>query len=1001
MTGRDVIDPVDAAVRVERLDDVEGGQYWTVREGCGGEDDSGPYGDGLVEGRTYLVEEARLLDHAVHTVVVAFHPLEGRGARRLLAAQFYARFERTENPDAVRAAEMAAVQRTIAEASDEMAGGAPAALLEGAAREAAKADGPASGTAVATSADAEMARRTREQARRVAVHKASAQWLEERAARIGELAETVAAFGREKALAARAGLQSALERAAYLEQGVKTLGLYTGDGVEVEILRDGEPAPDDAPLTLFQRRLYMDEEWLYNVAAGGADWKDLDGFKAALQEDPALLERILPAERAVVSMAYRRSGRDYLGDAEFPSAAAHFFAVLDSAQQNVRNQSAFLLVRDGGKVWQVSSELSAARTPRLFPTRSEVDKPFRGWDGERITRDSVRFTDSMEEAEAIQLHYRRLLVLLWGLDDRLGLVGLRRTGDSRNYTDLAFQERFRFVCDDEDDFLLATGRPRFSAWAKEMNAHLRSGSRVLCLWKPLINPDDAPACAKRRPGRDSFDVSYSPRGAHAVCVARRDGEDYVVDVEVSGKTSYRGRDGRGRDGQRDRSFVARVRLPETGGPVKYLVLDAVRLADLDYYLSARAERRHYLAYAEAFFRARDAVRADEEAQAGARADMVRAIVDGRLAEPAGPRAGEAVDEGVRAWRATHRGAPFPVPGAPAWGAARDAVMDHCWTVLHGPSEMAEAAGAVAASLGREPLRLTLTGKARLALYAGPAAGELDRRVDRWPFAMRVPLDRERGSLRPRAGAWAPLRARDASERVLRDWPEAAALLDAEDCDRLGHRNWTRLLEWLDSGDRLAAAALRAGRAAALRMLEDARTLSEEESHGNVFRPEIRVPLLLAREIDGWREAGPGAGLAADEPLRVGWLAVDAVAWAWAAGARREAEEWIEGRYENPKTALAALRKGPGRPALKLGLARYAVDSLAPGGHALLGRGRIAGHVVEAPRPPASAVAALLREEDWQGNRKTRRVRWRATWTRPSADADVAAACALLAGKKGG
>lgn len=779
--------------RMEGGDGVDAGSYWTASTNvdfgnscswtggvytyAGGSGTDSPEGKYVIPaGRTHLIERVKLAEGDVHTVVLMGHPSEGTSVRYEILARDFVRWFRPEHDAAaIRQREIAALQGRVAAIQNELvtrqndpaldrellaASGIDAAPLLA---------GPSAITGTSLVASAEgVSQQQLESARKAAeaqgkLAEAKAGWLTAKTKEIsGTLAE-IGEFYKEQAAAAIAQTSEVKRHVAHLESGLKTLGLYTGEGVEVLKLRDGEEASADVPLTVFQSKLFLDEESLINHLYGGADFRDAAEFAEMLQKDAGLVERILPTERCVVLMAYRREDRRY-GD-----------PVLD-VLLNARNKAAFLLVRNGGLVWQVYSPVATHDSHLLFPAHDEIsDKPFRGSGGDKVTVDSVKFSEALEKQQATILHYRRLLILLWGLNDRLQLLGtgFHDPAAHPKFLSLEFQEaRFRFVADAENT--LPSGRQALEAWIAEKNAHLASGSRVLCFWPNLINPDAAPGCAKGGAdsrGHEWVDVRFKPKADFDCLVAAKDGPDLVVRPEVHSASSWQ-----------ERSFSARVALRDGGFSrtrgdrrLAFLVLDAVSPEDIDWYVNSRAARKGYEVYIAAFMAAREILLADRRNEAAMRAAVAADIAEGLRLDP--DAVSDTVDSAVRAWRASRRGQPLPCdPDSQEFRAAKKALLDQVYVGLGMGHDRAAAAEALAAERGRKPLRLCLSGRSKLVLYTEPAAAErLDSLVVDDPWAVRMVLEQRKTVLSVEREERAALPAvSPAAEVVLHEWPGAQA-----------------------------------------------------------------------------------------------------------------------------------------------------------------------------------------------------------------------------------
>lgn len=896
---------------MERLPELATGQYWQARRDA--EDGNGQT---IEAGTALLVLEVRLVDGAPHTIVLHPHPLDPQQQRhRFLFEDFRSAFELCHDAEALRAREAGDVQLAIAALQEEIqqapllgsprAGGPGGALPSP--MGALLGSNPTldeNGRQVALTQDRLDRMRQAASERALSAERQSV-WLTERTKELGEKTELLGRFYTERSKAAIAGVQSVIDYAERLNQGLTSLGLYTGENVLVETLCEGPEAPVDAPLTIFQRKLFLDEEYAVNLGEGGADWKSLEDFANALETDEALLERMMPAPRAVVAVQWRRRDREYL---EIDSAAA----ALLNEMMNQPNRRAFLLVRNGRNVHRVFSEVATEKTSRLFPTTDEANRPFRGVfrDDEEITIESVRFTDSLREHEKIALHYRRLLVLLWGLNDRLGLFGEFYDRSSyRSFMEPGFQqEHFRFVYDDER--LLAGNRPKLRDFIRDMNRHLQSGSRVLCHWPRLLTPAIAPACVKNREGRSyhGYDVRYQPTASHGVCVAFRRGEEIFVETEVEGWSwATNG----------DRRFTAKFNLSVAqdrfaGAENGFFVLDAVTPEDIEHYIHDRAARADYLFYLQSFFEIRALLRADRKHEAPMREALAAAFEEAGFAggtassenaneEASGEAIGKAIDEAVRLWRASMRGASLPQRGDDGWKKAYETLLASAFRLAGLDSGERERAEELARREGREPLRLVLTGRGKLALYATPAEAEIEERLGTHPWVVRIALDRGKRQLKETSRSWTTLPEALASESEVETWEGARSWVALTAPGGLGYEEAVELLARIDRCDEEMEQLCRPLVGAEFEeWLEDFRRRMIDLSDRLVDRPDVWVPIGVARLDWNKRVRHRVVGLQVDEAEHFYRLGN--------AEQRRSIEAVIRRIYSRPASAIEELRR---------------------------------------------------------------------------------------------
>jgi hypothetical protein len=144
---------------------------------------------------------------------------------------------------------------------------------------------------------------------------------------------------------------------AQISERIFTVELYAGLVEELTQIQDGKPADNDAPIHLFQRRHYMDEECLVNYRAGGMRFANISEFDAWLLE-PENKTRVLPKDRCVVAFKVRRRQREYTGDGGF----ADFISFHMEAKAD---ELTFLYIRNGEQVFRMSTEIKF--DAQLFP----------------------------------------------------------------------------------------------------------------------------------------------------------------------------------------------------------------------------------------------------------------------------------------------------------------------------------------------------------------------------------------------------------------------------------------------------------------------------------------------------------------------------------------------------------------------------------------------------------------------------------------------------------
>jgi len=585
-----------------------------------------------------------------------------------------------------------------------------------------------------------------------------AEWIKDRVAEIGDAVKAIMPFMEEQAAAALAQTEDIIRKVGSIRRSVESLDLYIGKDVTVETICTGESAPTTEPLTIGQRKLFMIEEFsVWADVSDHFDFHDEGQFLKALVENPSLQQQIFPSNRSIICMATRRTDKDY-GDPWV------------SATKNEVNKEVFLLVRDGGNLYRVFSPVeSHLRALQLFPSRTETDAIFTGVDGNNVDFLDTQYTDKLEKHELIALHYRRFLILLAGLDHRLGLFGTFYEGPkTTRFVSLDFQRaHFRFVHDaDGLGMLPKLVKPSLDEWLKENNTYLRPGSRVMCLWNTLANPRTAPGMTKESDSRSSsgYYRTRHPQTEHEVAIASVSNGELVVYCPTT-SSSWRGK---GTTILQSRVSLSTWKEGYYKRGMGYLVLDAINADELEWYIHDRDSRVSHLEYIGLFKETVAFLRGVEKQEAPARAALLAALNAGEIGEAS--QRNRYVDLAVRTWRAEHKGAELTTKTT---GTAWTELLDTMYTIANAPAKGALVASLVA-GLGIQPLRSTVTGANRLVLYAEPKLEERDDRIAPHNWVSKLHLEERKGALKVVRQQWTVLPAATASETTIQEWPAAAA-----------------------------------------------------------------------------------------------------------------------------------------------------------------------------------------------------------------------------------
>ncbi|ANN80846.1 hypothetical protein [Bordetella flabilis] len=800
----DLIKTNERIESVARFQSLQAGQYWRALDTIAHE--------GIDKGTVLLIQSIRWIEDKPHTVVLRAHPtkiglqttvkfIDADGVEqerwlrydehRFLLKEFLDRFEHEPDHQRVRTAEIQEVQGRIGALQTELlqAQSDPTVLAR-VVQDQLNAQPALSNTAIADMAviptstshtDPELAgvvtgtvadaigagitpdsidalRQAAGREHQIATIKA--QWIQGKTAEIAATIKAITPFYEEQAAAALAQTEDVRTYVAQLMEGIESLDLYVGKGVEVTTIREGQAAPRAVPLTFVQKKLMMDEELA--VWADIDEWFDFSKeslFFDALRNHDDLVRQIFPTERCVLVMATTRRYIDYG----------------DTWANNVRNKEShnvFLMIRNGMNIHRVFSPVeSHLGSARLFPSRDDQERIFRGLDGSQIKFEDVAYSDRHAAHERFALHYKRFLLLACGLDHRLKLFGDFYEGPPNlDFVSQRFQELYcRFLHDDDGSGMLpGEARMPLQEWINEKNAFLRSGSRVLCNWAEVMNPSTAPAACKPYGNHDRFERRYRPAEGMGVAIAYRSAQSLCVDVQVAGHTaSYD-----------DRTFNCKVNLTKFSNghwaytDLPYLCLDAVQPEDLHWYIHNRDTRQDHLSYIRFFKHALKFLQNELARERDTRQRLAQALHDGAIAS--GEEASAIVQQSVIAWRAAHRGKPLPQFHDGASSGAWKSLLDQMYMLAGEGKRQATEVAHFVAMLGYQPLRLTLSGAAKLVIYAAPIQSEMDDRLEPHLWVHRISVQRGKTGYTEKSRGWAILPQALASETTIHQWPEAEA-----------------------------------------------------------------------------------------------------------------------------------------------------------------------------------------------------------------------------------
>lgn len=437
--------------------------------------------------------------------------------------------------------------------------------------------------------------------RQVLLMKAQQVWISERTSEMQAGFSVVNAYQMEKVTAVTSGISTHISKAENLLKNVHTMKLFLGEGADLTRLNRGQGAASDAPLHLMQRMLFLDEEiYISQKFYEGFTGDDLQDLPGILGANPQILERMLPHPRCVAIARMRRGARpfefDYSGDVSEMLAQA-----FEKERQAHIDSRIIILIRDGENVSMVRADEDTSRATRLFPSKAEIDGIYRHRNGE-ITPQDIEYSDARNAHDDRALHYKRFLLILWGLHEREGAFGDFLPKGENWLKESVASAAFRFVHDEEN--VLHSGMVRVSDWFVGINANLRAGSRVLIDTRKAFTADSAPT-AWRNHHASTPERLRRPTDPYMVATVKRRGRELIVDMPTY-KDSWRAKN--------DKPVMTPLIVTdETGNQVDGIFcLDAARPATVMSYINSRIERETYLNWLSLFDRALPLLKARDE-----------------------------------------------------------------------------------------------------------------------------------------------------------------------------------------------------------------------------------------------------------------------------------------------------------------------------------------------------------------------------------------------------
>ncbi len=721
--------------RINHCEQIEAGQYWTAVTDVATQSSYAK----IKENMTLLITKIRYVENSIHSIELASHPkYDSSTIHELLLPDFMEKFRFEPNGEQVRAREIAKIQNNLQEkqnAFNELQYNPQKMQTEVYNKiELLHPDIDISrhhntqllSLGQIISSKELVSKQTVEDLKALAklqsiIAEETSKLIQSKTQELSAIINSLTPFFKERGLAALAKTSEMSEQIKKITQGINTLDLYTGDGVEViNVIADGKPAPIDEPLVIYQKKLFIDEELcLWADLDSRFDVNSFDIFVEALSKNPEFLDQIIPASRGVCIMA--TTAREI----------AYNYDLFTNATLRQRNKEIYIVVRNGENIHLVYAPLHSFSN-RLYPTTEEPDnifkfKRFNGTDEADITFDSLDYPKAYSEYEYHIVHYKRFLVLLCGLDHRLQLLGRFYHGDDNlKFLTIEFQEKyFRFISNDDAKRSLAGGvvHEDVTVLINNQNRLIQKGSIIYCDWTFLENKDNAPALFK-----ESYKYNYTNKIASFVNeidniqIVEKDKQGFYVKAASRNEST-------------GRSFDAKVYLSNVDDAFNYerlpfINLDGLSIHEVNYYLHNRPSRKNQLYFIRMFKKIREYLIKNQQKDSGTITWLRETILASGAVRNI-DNVDNYISIAIAKWKTFNALEVLPPQKAPSLNSIFDVVY-----LLDRQKSIISKLECIIETCVYSPLKISIVADGSIALYVEPTSDEMDDRLEKHPWVKR-------------------------------------------------------------------------------------------------------------------------------------------------------------------------------------------------------------------------------------------------------------------------
>ncbi|ELP6119376.1 TPA: hypothetical protein I7730_00800 [Vibrio vulnificus] len=586
-------------------------------------------------------------------------------------------------------------------------------------------------------------------------------WISSRTQDLSVIINKQVPYLAEMSEVAEASISDAKAMCSDIQKSIDSLHLYTLKDVQILKLKEGKSADESVKLTICQQRLWMDEEavvWLDTIDSE-FDSRDRHEFFDGLRDSPELVNQIFPSERCVVAMASSRSTKKY---------SIEEYGIYGVSQMYEQNQLNCLLVRDGENITVVVSPEYAHQTlGNLFPSHDQTKAMFRGYGGENITYNDIRYTDAVKRHEDLELNYKRLLILLCGLDHKHQLFGSFYEGEpSLDFVSMAFQERyFNFIHDSEGDGLLADKLPlNHKEYVKGLNKDITEGSLVMINIDAGFDHYIIPAAFERPkeldgiygPDRNDFYVTDTvANGRFFMGVVQVINGKQIVKIPMHRRT-------RGDRKEINAVYSVTEALEKHRDDWCLVCVDNADYDSVNHYIHSRQARTRGVNRINMLRAIRNHILDIYTREKPVRDAVYKAVEEAGVVS--GTKALAIIDAAVKLWRGAN-------PNKDIVSTLNDtklfnSILDCVYRITNINSTPKEQILETVRQTGVEPIRLSIDSKGRYVVYSKPKDSEKDDRIESFYWVGRQLVKPSKNDFTLNAKTWKGLKQDVSGEKVL-------------------------------------------------------------------------------------------------------------------------------------------------------------------------------------------------------------------------------------------